>query len=224
MLCVYRISDAAQTSAVKPKLDHATKRVCLENFVNTFGKPNIILVADSVSDATFEELCGIVDKTQIVRTQFKSGAFSFLAAVKLAIDSGLPPNTPVYLCEDDYLHLPNANTFIKEGLEIADYVSVYDHPDKYLQEHVKPSRIFLTPSCHWRTAESTTMTFAARVSTLREDFDTYVDFCKSGYPHDHEMFLQLGGKGRTLVTSIPGASTHTELAWLSPFIEWNLIS
>lgn len=222
MLCIYRISDFGQTSAVKPKLPTATKRRCLEEFIQVFGKDNLIVVADCVSERTYQELCEIMGTKahMIVRTDFQSGAFSFLAAVQLAIDSNMPKDTPVYLCEDDYLHQPNAKKLILEGLSIADYVSVYDHPDKYLANNTKPSRIFVTKSSHWRTAESTTMTFAARLSTLYADNDTYVEFCKTGYPFDHDMFLKLGANGRTLVTCIPGASTHAEVAWLSPLVEW----
>lgn len=223
MICIYRISDFAQTSTFKPKLEHATKRHCLEQFIRVFGKLNLFIIADSVSDETYQELCGMLGEEcsqQIVRTQYKSGAFSFLAAVKLAIESSLPPETPVYLCEDDYLHLPDAKQLLLEGLTVGDYASLYDHPDKYLPHNTKPSRILLTKSTHWRTTESTTMTFATRVATLREDYDIYVEFCKTGYPYDHNMFLQLNSKGRTLVTCIPGASTHAELAWLSPLVEW----
>lgn len=222
MLCIYRISDFAQTNAYKPKLAHATKRRCLEQFLDVFGKNGTIVVADSVTDETFEQLKEIMaeHKDQIVRTYYKSGAYSFLASVKLALDSDLDDNTPVYLCEDDYLHLPTSKKLLLEGLSVADYCSLYDHPDKYLPGQLKPSEVHLTASSHWRTTESTTMTFATRIRTLREDQDIYNLYCRTGYPFDHEMFLALGEKGRTLMTSIPGASTHTELAWLSPLNEW----
>lgn len=221
MLCIYRISDFAQTSAYKPKLAHATKPYCLNQFLDIFGRENTIIVADSVTDETYQELRRMMGdhRDNIVRTYYKSGAYSFLASVKLALATDLDGDTAVYLCEDDYLHLPNAKSLLLEGLEIADYCSVYDHPDKYVQSP-HPCTLHITRSSHWRTTKSTTMTFATRLRTLREDEQIYEMFCRTGYPYDHEMFLALGDKGRTLITSIPGASTHTEIAWLSPFQEW----
>ncbi len=222
MLSLYRISDFAQTSAHKPKLPHATKRHCLEQFISVFGKDSLIVIADSVSDDTYDELKEIMGEhaQNVIRTTYKSGAYSFLAAVKLAISADIPDDTPVYLCEDDYLHTSNAKTVLLEGIEIADYVTGYDHPDKYIQYNIKPTRVYHTQSLHWREAESTTMTFMTRVKTLRDDYEIYQKYCNTGYPYDHEMFLDLESRGRKLITSIPAVSTHTELAWLAPITKW----
>lgn len=222
MLSLYRISDFAQTSAHKPKLAHATKRYCLDQFIQIFGKEALIIIADGVTDDTYAQLQEIMGEhaRNVIRTEYKSGAISFLAAVKLALSADLPEETPVYLCEDDYLHQPNAKTCLLEGIEIADYVSGYDHPDKYMQHNIKSTCVFHTASTHWRVAESTTMTFMTRIRTLRQDQPIYEKFCKTGYPYDHEMFLDLESQGRMLITSIPAVSTHTELAWLAPITKW----
>jgi hypothetical protein len=222
MLCIYRISDEAQTSTVKPKLPHATKRYCLKQFLEIFGRNNTMIIADSVANATYDHLKEVMGEyaNNIIRTSFKSGAYSFLVSVRVALNLSLDENTPVYLCEDDYLHQPHAKQLLLEGLEVADYCSVYDHPDKYMVEHTSPCTLYVTPSTHWRTTPSTTMTFVTRMRTLREDAEVYQMFCQTGYPFDHEMFLALRDKGRRLVTSIPAASTHTELDWLAPLVDW----
>lgn len=188
-----------------------------------FGRDSLIVIADCVTDDTFAQLKDIMGPhaPNVLRTTYQSGAFSFLAAVQLAISADLPDDTPVYLCEDDYLHQDNARTVLLEGIQIADYVSGYDHPDKYMTHNIKSTHMHLTASTHWREAESTTMTFMTRLKTLREDLPIYEKYCRTGYPYDHEMFLELESRGRTLITSIPGVSTHTEIAWLSPLTNWS---
>jgi hypothetical protein len=37
------------------------------------------------------------------------------------------------------------------------------------------------------------------------------------------MFLDLRDKGRSLITPLPGYSTHGETAWLTPLIDWSKI-
>jgi hypothetical protein len=68
------------------------------------------------------------------------------------------------------------------------------------------------------------MTFAAKVKTLREDENILREFTNQIYPRDFDMFLKLRDNGRSLITPIPGYSTHGETKWLSPLINWNDIS
>jgi outer membrane scaffolding protein for murein synthesis (MipA/OmpV family) len=61
----------------------------------------------------------------------------------------------------------------------ASFVSLYDHPDKYLppsqggnpycEGGAEDTRVYLTKSTHWKITNSTTMTFAATVSTLKKN-------------------------------------------------------
>ena len=229
MLIVYRYSDASQQGAgEKYKLALATKQNCLLNFLRAFDvveKHRMVLIADNVSDASMEWLKEHVPALPalpargIIRTDYKSGAHSFLHAVCFAMQLDVPDDTIVYLVEDDYIHAPGAHAVLEEGMSVGDYVTLYDHKDKY--QDPQSSYIYATKSCHWRTTPSTTMTFATRKGTLVSDFDIYLEYCKTGYPYDHEMFLALGKeKQRRLVSSIPGYSTHAETAWLSPCRDW----
>ena len=64
------------------------------------------------------------------------------------------------------------------------------------------------------------MTFISRVSTLKEDEIILRKWTSETYPHDFNMFMELGQKGRKIICSIPGYSTHGETKWLSPLINW----
>lgn len=141
--------------------------------------------------------------------------------------AGWAPEDIVYFVEDDYIHMPGWPNVMREGFSKrvgADMVSLYDHSDKYT-EKADPCRLKHTPSCHWRTAVSTTNTFAVRLRTLLEDMDVHARFAaagaEQGHHSDHEKFLELSRlRLRTLCTSIPGYSTHCESPYLSPCVDW----
>lgn len=222
MLCLYRLSDQAQTMAYKPKLPEATKLVCLKNFLEHFDANNVIVIADNVSKELLDAVRSL-GVQYILESDFGNGGHSFLFAAQIVATSELPDNAIVYFVEDDYLHTENSQQLLVEALQLpsVSYATLYDHPDKYMPEHMIPSRIYVSPSRHWRTIPSTTMTFATTVGVVRNDLQYYQAFCKSGYPHDHELFLALArDMKRTLVSCMPGASTHVEKRWLSPFMDW----
>jgi hypothetical protein len=83
--------------------------------------------------------------------------------------------------------------------------------------------VFLTTNRHWKLTNSTTMTFATTVKTLREDADTWRRHTSGTYPHDFQCFLELRDKGRTLASPIPSLATHCEPRWAAPLIDWNNI-
>ncbi|VDM11382.1 unnamed protein product [Wuchereria bancrofti] len=168
-------------------------------------------------------------QTNIKKVKIGHGAGTFNLALDEALK--LDNNEVVYFLENDYLHRPQSYKILLEGIEIgADYVSLYDHPDKYI-DGANPyvegggeiTKVFLSQTCHWKLTNSTTMTFATKIKTLYEDEKILREFTKGSYPEDFKMFLTLRDKGRSLITPIPGYSTHGETAWLSPLINWENI-
>lgn len=142
-------------------------------------------------------------------------------------------NEIIYFLEDDYLHRPGAMKILREAFEnIQDikYVTLYDHADKYFPGYFDqfavgfPTQLIFTESVHWRTTPSTTNTFATRLKTLREDFETHYKFSSTGtISEDHKKFHALWLKGRNLISPIPGYSTHCENMLMSPTIDWEKI-
>jgi hypothetical protein len=226
MKIIYRISDAGY-SKVKP--DYISNENCLKNFVSVFGNQNLHIIADNCSEDTLKMITKYVHPNSIETVSVGHGAGTFNLALDMAL--GFDDETIVYFVENDYLHKPGSDKVLIEGLQIGyNYVALYDHPDKYMnganpfvEDGGEVTRIMLSESCHWKITNSTTMTFAAQVKTLREDESILREYTKGSYPRDFEMFLALREKQHGLITPIPGYSTHGETAWLSPLTDWSAI-
>lgn len=152
-------------------------------------------------------------------------AGSFLRVLEYIVKLPLHPETIIYLVEDDYLHRPGWIDVLLEGFQIAgaDYLTLYDHKDKYFFSQYRglKSHLFTTRSCHWRTTPSTTQTFAVRFKTLLQDLPVHRRFSENRtISADHEKFCTLQKRGRTLLSCVPGWSTHVEEAFASPCIDW----
>jgi len=220
MNIIYRISDAGYNK-VKP--EYINNENCLKNSINIFNKENWLIISDNYSG----DLKQYNKKVQNVTIGHGAGTFNLALDYALLLND----NEIVYFIENDYLHKPDSDKILLEGFELgADYVSLYDHPDKYMdgtnpyvENGGEYTKVYLSNSCHWKLTNSTTMTFAAKVKTLSEDEYILREFTKTTHPNDFQMFLALREKGRSLITPIPGYSTHGETAWLTPLTDWSKI-
>jgi hypothetical protein len=222
MKLIYRISDAGYNK-VKPS--YIGNENCLRNATEIFNQVEWLVIADNTSSPTDEMI--LKYQSNITKVSIGHGAGTFNLALDEALK--LDDKEVVYFLENDYLHKPNSLKVLLEGINMgADYVSLYDHPDKYM-DGANPfvegggeyTKVFLSESCHWKLTNSTTMTFASKVKTLREDESILRKWTNTTHPHDFQMFLELRDKGRSLITPLPGYSTHGETAWLTPLINWN---
>lgn len=141
-----------------------------------------------------------------------SESLSFLKALDLARTEAWDDNDTIVFLEDDYAVTPLWTYFIYEGLFFADYVSLYDHPDKYSESYAKvPSIIYKGLRKHWRTSPSTTNSYACKRHTLIKDMKIHTAFSENvSVTNDHGKFLELWAHGRSLVTCIPSAWSHEE--------------
>lgn len=228
MRCFLRYSDESNRGKAKPRPEGFSKRKCFENFLDVFGADDVHVVADCVKPDT-EEWLGSKGVT-VHTTTFGNGGDSFIHAIDLALRTARGDDEAVYLVEDDYLHLPNSRGILEEGLEFGDYATLYDHPDKYMEGsranklvhgRGELTRLYRSRSIHWKITNSTTLTFATRIGCLRADRASYEKFCGGGRSNDFAMFTHLRRrrllkKGRTLLSSVPGLSTHVHLPWITP--------
>ena len=233
MKIIYRISDVGYNK-VKP--DYINNEACLKNAVARFAShltpEDFIVIADNTSEETNNMIKRLIPEENIDYRSLGNGAKTFNVALDKALT--YPDDEIIYFLENDYLHNYNSKDIIHEGFELgAQFVSLYDHPDKYIgpseggnpycEGGAEDTRVYKTDSVHWKITNSTTMTFAAKVSTLKLNEGILRKHTAGTHPDDFQMFLELRQTNQLLITSIPGYSTHGETAWLSPLTDWNKI-
>ena len=229
MRIIYRISDSGYNK-VKP--DYINNEACLANAVKVFDDCEWSIIADNISEETNNMIQKYKSRDHILYVNKGNGAATF----NIALDEALKmnDNDTVYFLENDYLHKPDSRVILEEGFELgASFVSLYDHPDKYLSPNeggnpyceggAEETRVYKTDSVHWKITNSTTMTFAAQISTLRENEQVLRNHTSGSHPNDFQMFLELRSLNKLLITPIPGYATHGETAWLSPLTDWSKI-
>ncbi len=218
----------SEVSQHKNRIEGFSRQKCFENLLSTLDRKrvNVTFLLDTFYPG---EKHFILNQTDFPVIEIKEGteAGSFLRLLDHAASLKLKPETIVYFLEDDYLHREGWIDILLEGFSIpeASYVTLYDHQDKYFLPAYKDltSKIFHTSSCHWRTTPSTTNTYAMRYRTLMEHLPIHRQFSLNRkISADHEKFLELGKQGATLISSIPGWSTHVESNLVSPCIDWKL--
>ena len=208
MKVIYRISD---NSYDKPKLPGCTKQFCLDNFLESFSKIDYV-IADNCQDSTIKMLRD--RKLNIIETKL-GNAGSFLFSLNYVLDNiDCKQEETVYFVEDDYIHKKYEN-LLDDGLVFADYVTLYDHPDKYTSsyEYGEICKVRKYKNNYWRSSISTTMTFASKIKTLRQDRQIFHDFCHGKFhPNDHMIFQKLFHENKKqLYLVIPSAAFHADV-------------
>lgn len=227
MKVIYRISD---TGYKKEKPEWINNEDCLRNAWVMLNNSEFHIIMDNVSVKTKDMILDVTNNNAIYYPINKgSSAESFNYALDLALE--MNDGEMVYLLENDYVHTETAESVIIGGLEMGfDYVTGYDHPDKYLNptrggnplvsDNSEETRLYCGEYSHYKLTNSTTMTFAAKVSTLKRDEAILRKWTTGTHPHDFQMFMELRERGRKLVSSVPAVSTHGETQFLSPLIDW----
>jgi hypothetical protein len=242
MKIYYRLSDKNRKGKAP---SYFNNKNCLDNFLKKFThtKDEILLICDNIEIET-EEWIKSYNLNYIKTNLGNCGSFDF--SLKHSIQNISNDDEIVYFVENDYLHRSNSRTVLEEGFNIlnVDYISLYDGPEKYCNhfninyerfvnfnetgfENFK-SKIYFSPNTYWRTSNCTTMTFAAKVKTLKSDYDIIKsnlinlrseNFEYKTIPSDYQMFCCLSDiSNKILINPIPGYCTHGDL--LSPYIKW----
>ncbi len=224
---IYRISDSGYP---KTKLKCINNENCLKNAVKCFplDKVHWIVICDNCSESTLNMVELYVPKENIKLVSVGHGAGTFNIALDIALKFN--DDDIVYFLENDYLHKENALEVLIDGFKLKngenDYITLYDNPDKYDPRHPlyyymkKRTHVFLGEKSHWKSAFSTTMTFASKVCILKRDELIFREWTSFRHPFDFKIFTSLGKKGRCILSPIPSVSTHGEIKFLAPLIDW----
>ena len=142
-------------------------------------------------------------------------------------------NDIVYFVENDYCHRAGAEDALLDGMHISDYVTLYDHPDKYnggefcCGVHYSDIRakLHIGRTGYWRTTTSTCMTYGTTVNVLLDDMEIHRRFAepvpgnKGSGMHDCPLFHNLVlARQRSLISPMPGFATHGDM--FGPYIDW----
>ncbi|MBK9443374.1 MAG: hypothetical protein IPN53_19615 [Comamonadaceae bacterium] len=146
---------------------------------------------------------------------------SALITLNFIYRSNIPDSDLVYMLENDYMHQSGWVSKLFELYDseiVKDYVSLYDHRDKYFLPMYEglQARLFHTDSHHWRTSPSSCGSYISQLFRFRSDYD----ILQLGLP-DYFFFNELiDNRQRVLLTPIPGLSTHCMEGYLSPAVDW----
>ena len=227
MKVLYRISDSSHKSN-KPDFVNDKKKMFI-HFMHIFRDHDIYIFPDNVCQDTYDFIEKHKGRHTVHRIAL-GNADSFLFTAQYALEH-FNDNDVIYFAEDDYIYLKHAPNILLEGIQLAPYVSCYDNPDKYInacdggpnpfiEGGGELTRLMKTANTHWKYTNSCCMTFATTVKTLKEDYDVMQFHCRQEIPNDFLMFIDLGRKGKTLVSCVPGVATHGQYGLFSPFVNW----
>lgn len=220
---IYRISDKGY-SKIKPS--YINNENCLKNCVSIFGNQNFYVVADNCSQDTLNMINKYIYYDNIEKVSIGHGGGTF----NLALDKALTydDNDIVYFIENDYIHLSGSNDILREGFDLgASFVTLYLHPDKFISGNrggnieVQDDGGYLTKIYRGKSElfhiiNSTTMTFASKVCTLKQNESILREYTKETYPRDFDMFIELRKNKIYLICPLNTKSTHGESLWLAP--------
>lgn len=222
----------SSNSIGKNRPEWFSKEKCWNNLKSTLDKSavNLTIMFDGILGENHfikkERDCGCFP---IVEMNGGDDARSFFNMLNHIKEQNFNDETIIYLVEDDYIHKRGWWMLLQEVFThiSVDYVTLYDHADKYflpMYDNLQ-TNLYVTPTSHWRTTPSTTNTYACKYKTLMKHFDIHKHFCdlEKGYTRDHEKFVHLWQNGSNLISCVPGYSTHCEVEYISPCVNWEKI-
>lgn len=181
-------------------------------------------------------------KTRLINTKLyegpcyeNDGSSKSTALISQIIkQENLPEDSLIMIQENDYVFLPVNwsmivldlfNNYINEN----HYISLYDHYDKYIfvkdtnnhwgmYKDLK-SKIILSGVCHWREVPNITSSWIFPKKLFDRDFEQH----SIGISDNTGCDIWYKKYGTKFLTPIPSISTHSEIVFIAPLINWQNI-
>lgn len=233
---IHQKNESAHSNPGKLRPDWFSWEACFRNLLLTVRsdrlahRVKILIIFDGAPEDFYNDfIAGYhANKELNLDLQFVKGGSngaSFLIALDLLRKSSIPDTDLIYLLENDYIHQPGwvSKLFeLYDSQHQVDIVSLYDHRDKYDFEMYSSlvAKLVYTPTHHWRTAPSTCGSFIVDKAELLKDYDVWT----SDLPDFYLFPKMIVERGRVLLTPIPGLATHCMAQFLSPAVDWQLLS
>ena len=227
MIIYFRVCEKQQTISNVTRFQHIKKtemiRRCWKSLQASVTKEDIIfIIHDAVSEDTLEWLKSTANTDNVTFVAVDPHEWSYHLHTVTLINTleeqcAKYPNELHYILEDDYLHVPNALSVIKNTLGNWNHFAVsYDYPDRYTL-NPEPCMVILGYDRHWRTVNSSTMTILAKGSTWLK----WVPELKQAAPTSNDqVFVNIFTK-EPCVSPLPGLSSHMTDYHLTPLVSWD---
>lgn len=201
------------------------KIACLQSFINAVQYADskvksLTYVHDGPEGPLLDYLNQSTHKSNIVKIDFRDNLKSLLTTLDIADELG---EENFYFVEDDYVHKLASVDAIASAVNNLGLVNGYDHLDRYTRTDDMPYELKIVfdndSYTHWRTAEATCCTWAARsdvYQSIKEDVRRFGLW-------DRELFRNLHRRGIPLWTAIPGLTTQVD-CYMSPGVDWKSVS
>lgn len=194
---------------------------CLESMLSSIDGLDFVKF-HMVADGYFHSYDTRIDYIEL----FKGGSdwASYVYTWNYAKNLSLEEEDLVFFAENDYMFLKGWAEAVQNLFQTyigIDYVTLYDHPHFYSQEAYPEltTRMFPTSDHHWKTVPSSTGSVICGKRIVNEDYGVHIS-----NPSDKGRFEYLGDqRKRIILAPIPSFSTHCEIEWLAPIIDWKNI-
>jgi hypothetical protein len=198
---------------------------CWNNLLKTIeGNENINLTLALDGNIGDDFTKNYQDKFDLFQTNNGSSLLSYRDLLKHIQNTEMGDDDLIYFVENDYLHVDD---WVDKVVDLfscyksLNYVSLYDHNDKYMPLYADlASKVITTNTHHWRTTPSTCGTFIVTRHLFNKDYDVW-----ESAVGDHNTFMYLNDeRQRYVLTPVPGLATHCMEGLLSPTIDWEKIN
>ncbi|MFZ5516348.1 MAG: glycosyltransferase family 2 protein [Candidatus Zhuqueibacterota bacterium] len=170
-------------------------KLCLKSFKKSLGdlKVKLFVLLDGCPDE-YETLFRSLfseDEIKIYRFDGIGNKATFEKQIDILLNQNF--SDTIYFAEDDYFYLPgqfkNLLEFLK-GLPGGAFISPYDHPDYYsLLFHRNKHKVHVIENRHWRTANSTCLTFLTTKDVLLKTQSVFRTYAHNNF--DSSLWLSL---------------------------------